>query len=187
MKKLIHLGIIAIFAITVSSCSKSTNDLVAKEKESKQTPGSPNQGMNSTSAPENSVEGMTKFFPLINQPLDLELGNPDAYLLEGEFAVIYVRLAPAFAIDPPSNATLTTVDEGTGVDILTYNLISYTEADSYGLKVPEGLNGLTYMFAIVELATPDYSGKVVTLRSEITVNGELSVANLAHAFTVVTN
>jgi hypothetical protein len=186
MKKLVHLGIVAILAITVSSCSKSTNELVVTEKESIKASRLPNQGMNSTFASENFVDGMTKFFPFINQPFDLELANPDSYLQEGEFPVIYVRLAPAFAIDPPGEATLTTSDDGTGLDIQAYSLISYTEADSYGLKIPEGLNGQPFMFAIVEL-TPVYSGKVVALHSEITVNGETSVSQLDHAFTVIPN
>jgi hypothetical protein len=180
MKKLFHPGIIAILVITVASCSKSSTELIAKDKTSKSEQASPSQGKFSPS-PNNNVPGMSDFYRLIYQPVKMELGQPGSNLSVGEFAVFYVELDPAFANDPASSAILTTRDDDTGDDIQTYDLISYKFAGSYEIKVPDALQKKPFMFAIVEL-DDQYTDKSVALHSEITVNNATSVAQIDHAF-----
>src|SRR5258705_6264500 len=138
MKKLIHLGVFAIIAITVSSCSKSTNDLVAKEKE---TPALPKHDMNPTS-PDDYSHAWSSIYSFINQPVTLKLGDPDNNLFTGDIVVFYVLLADDGAVDEASNATLTLMDYYKENEYIQgYPFIRGAEADSYGVLVPEDLAG----------------------------------------------
>ena len=176
MKKLIHLGIFAIIAFTVSSCSKSTNDLV------EETAASPKHEMNPILPVEYS-HGWSSVYSFINQPVTLQLGNPDNNLFTGDIAVFYVLLADDAAVDEASNATLNLMDYYGGGYIQNYPFIRGPEAEAYGVLVPEDLVGRPFMFAVVELDAR-YTDKTITLQSEIDLSGMTAEARLNHAFTV---
>ncbi|HMK25761.1 MAG TPA: hypothetical protein VK483_06995 [Chitinophagaceae bacterium] len=179
MKKLIHLGMFAIFALTVSSCSKSTNDTIAKEKE---TPALPKHDINPI-LPEDAGTDGSSIFQFINQPISLKLGDANHNLSPGATAVFYVRFADGFGINSASAATLTTKDYNTGGDIQSYNLISCDDIDLYDVQAPDDLVGKRFMFAIVEL-DGQYTDKTISLFSDITVDGINTLAQLDHSFTV---
>ena len=182
MKKLIHLGMFAIITFTVSSCSKSTNDLVAKEKE---IAASPKHEMNPNS-PDDYSHGWSSIYRFINQPVTLELGNPDNNLFTGDIVVFYVLLADDAAVGEASNATLTLTDYYNEQYIQSYPFIPGPEAESYGVLVPEELAGRSFMFSVVELDSR-YTDKTITLRSDINLNEMTTAAKLDHAFTVRDN
>jgi hypothetical protein len=177
MKKLIHLGMFAIIAITVSSCSKSTNDLVVNE-----TPGSPKHEMNPI-LPDDHSHGWSALYPFINQPVTLQLGDPDNYLSVGDIVVFYVLLADDGVVDEASNATLSLMDFYNGGYIQSYPFIRGAEAEAYGVLVPDDLAGKSFMFSVVEL-DDRYTDKTITLRSDIDLNEMSTAAKLDHAFTV---
>ena len=177
MKKLIHLGMFAIIAITVSSCSKSTNDLVVKE-----TSQSPKHDMNPILPVDYSHE-WSSIYSAINQPITLQLGDPDNNLFTGDIVVFYVLLADDGAVDEASNATLNLMDYYTSGYIQSYPFIPGSETEAYGVIVPEDLAGRSFMFSVVEL-DDRYTDKTITLRSDINLNEITTAAKLDHAFTV---
>jgi hypothetical protein len=183
MKKLFHPGmiaIIAIAAITVTSCSRSANDLVVNERSSIKDPATLITGKYSPTPLRVVYEGST-VYPFINQPIDLKLGYAESNLPTGGSAVFYVLPDPEFANASSNDAILTLKDAETGDDIQAYNLISYQDAASYEIRIPDVLIKKPFMFAIVDL-NDQYTDKWVTLHSEITVNAITSVAQLVRAF-----
>ena len=182
MKKIFHLGIIALTVITVSSCSKSADDLVANEKATttqaaKMIPGK------QLSDPIFSSQ-LSKFYPAINQPEEMELGDNGAAISSGQIAVFYVILSPDVANEIPVTATLNTIDDATGQTIETYKLISYRDAGTVDAIIPEELVGTPFMLALVYLDNNLYIDKTITLSSEIQFNNAYSPARLERAFTV---
>ena len=187
MKNQCHLFLIAIIAISVASCSKSTNDLVAYQNElKKETPkelARPAQGKNPTIEGEISEASGSFVFPVITEPTIYKLGDMNSNLNSGTTAVFYVRLTGAFANDPASSATLTTIDTDYDIDIMSYNLYPAADAVTYGVLVPIELVGQPFMFAIVELDA-QYIEKKVSLRSEVIVNESTTMAWFNEAFIV---
>jgi hypothetical protein len=180
MKNQCHFILIAIFAIILSSCSKSANELVVNQQSAKKDAALPGSGKQAI-VPENNIAENTSIYPVINQPLELKLGFPESNLPIDGLAVFYVLLANEFATVPASAATLTLKDVETGDDIQTYSLISYMDAASYGIRVPVELYKKPFMFAIVDL-NEQYRDKLVSLNSEITAGTETSVSQLERAF-----
>jgi hypothetical protein len=180
---------IASFALIVSSCSKSSGDLAANENAAKASVV--NNSKTSLIKPKsgNPLSGpiigsqWSQLYPFINQPYDLELGDNGATINSGQLAVFYVTLSPDVANEIPVSATLTTVDDATGLPIETFNLISYRDAGTVDAIIPDALVGTPFMFAMVNLGT-QYIGKTVTLHSDIEFNGGFSPAQLNRAFTV---
>jgi len=183
MKKFIHLGIIACIALTISSCSKSANDMVINQKESKAESKKGSETESALQVQGMSPDGQSAILPFIVQPFELKLGDMTRELPTGSTGVFYVTLSGSFANDPPSAATFTLKDDNTGDEIETYTLIPSDEAESYGIVVPDKLVGQKFMFAIVDLGEL-YNDKAVALHSEITVNGSTSIAQFDHAFSV---
>ncbi len=192
MKKLFHPGIIAIMALSVYSCSKSSNDLKAKE----QTPVPKNQSMqekktafvNLRNHHTNDVDiwlDAAKFYPFINQPVDMQLGTPDATLATGQTAVFYIILSDDVANLTATSATLSTSDDATGDVIATYNLISYKDLGTVdAIVVPAELANVPFMCAIVNL-NDQYTNKSISLSSHIEFNNIGTGANLSQAFNVI--
>ena len=189
MKKLFHLGIIALFAFTVSSCSKSATNLAPNEQQvpvnsSKAKAGSSQKVAHHTS-PFFQLED-SKFYPFINEPYDMPLGDAGSVMGTGEYTFFYVLISPDISILTPDVATLTTTDVATGGPIQTYNLISYKDAGSVDAKIPEELIGTTFMFAYV-LMDDRYTDIMISLSSYIEINGAFTIAQLPRAFSVVQN
>lgn len=190
MKKLFHLGIVALIAITVVSCSKSAADLTANENSNaemnysgKKGISSPNQG-NGPSAPIFN-EPWSKFYPFINQPIDYELGSDDGTALyTGQIAVFYIVLSDEMAEKQFESAKLTTTDSETGMAIGSYDLISYSNSGMVDILIPEALEGKYFMFAIVPLDL-EYTDRTVTLSSYLEYNGSFSSAQIDRAFSVI--
>lgn len=183
MKKLFHLGMIVSIVLILSSCSKSAGDLVATEKvttsqAAKMIPG--NQLTNPI-----FTSQLSKFYPFINQPEEMELGDNGAAISSGQIAVFYVILSPDVSNEIPVSATLSTIDDATGLPIETYNLISYRDAGTVDAIIPEDLVGTPFMLALVYLDNNLYIDKTITLSSEIQFNNAYSPARLERAFTVV--
>jgi hypothetical protein len=183
MKKLFHLGMIAGIFFSLSSCSKSAGDLVSNEKATtsqvaKMIPG------NQLSDPIFTSQ-LSKFYPFINQPEEMELGDNGAAISSGQIAVFYVILSPDVANEIPVSATLSTIDDATGMQIETYNLISYRDVSTVDVIVPEDLVGTPFMLALVYLDNNLYLDKTITLSSDILFNNAYTPARLERAFTVV--
>src|SRR6185436_14278945 len=145
MKKLFHLGMIATIVLIVSSCSKSGSDLVTNEKATttqvaKMIPGNQLNDPIFTSQ-------LSKFYPFINQPEDMAIGDNGAAISTGQLAVFYVTLSPSVANEIPVSATLSTIDDATGQTIETYNLISYRDVGTVDAIVPTELEGTPFMLA----------------------------------------
>jgi len=182
MKKLFHLGMIASIVLMLSSCSKSAGDLAANEKATttqvaKMIPGNQLNDPIFTSQ-------LSKFYPFINQPEDMEIGDNGAAISTGQLAVFYVTLSPDVANEIPLSATLSTIDDATGQTIETYNLISYRDIGTVDALVPPELVGTPFMVALVNLGG-QYTDKTITLSSEIQFNNAFSPARLDRAFTVI--
>jgi hypothetical protein len=182
MKKPFHLGMIASIVFIMSSCSKSAGDLVAKENATasqvaKMSPGNP------LSDPIFSSQ-LSKFYPFINQPEDMQLGDNGAAISTGQLAVFYIQLSPDVANEIPVSATLSTIDDATGQTIETYNLISYRDAGTVDALVPAELEGTPFMLALVHLEG-QYTDKTITLSADIQFNNAYAPARLERAFTVV--
>ena len=182
MKKLFHLGMIAFIVLMLSSCSKSAGDLVANEKASttqvaKMIPGNQLNDPIFTSQ-------LSKFYPFINQPEDMEIGDNGAAISTGQLAVFYVILSQDVANEIPLSATLSTIDDATGQILETYNLISYRDVGTVDAMVPDELAGTPFMVALVNLGS-QYTDKTITLSSEIQFNNAFSPARMDRAFTVI--
>ncbi len=181
MKKLFHLGMIASIVLIVSSCSKSAGDLAANEKATAAQLAKMNHG-NQPSDPIFTSQ-LSKFYPFINQPSEMALGDNGAVINAGQIAVFYVVLSPDVANEIPVSATLTTIDDATGLPVETYNLISYRDVGTVDAIVPEELVGTPFMVALVSLSD-QYIDKTITLSSNIEFNNASSPARLDRAFTV---
>ena len=183
MKKLFYLGIIALTVITVSSCSKSAGDLAANEKTTNAKLAKMNNG-NQSSGPIISSQ-LSKFYPFINQPEYMEIGDNGAAISAGQVAVFYVTLDPSVANEIPLSATLNTIDDATGQIIETFNLISYRDVGTVDAIVPAELEGTPFMVALVPLSDLLYLDKTITLSSDIWFNNAYSPARMERAFTVI--
>lgn len=184
MKKLIHLSIVAIFAITVTSCSKSSNDLAANEKTAAVEPSGMQIGNSNYGT---ILNNETEIFNFINQPIELELGVPEKSFLNegnGEFAVFYVLVSPDFINEPMKIATFSTADNSTGEIIGTYELINSTYADNYGVIVPDKLKDRPSMFALINLreAFGEHANVPINLYSEIVTEQGTLVSRFPAAF-----
>lgn len=185
MKKLFHqLGIIAIFAITVTSCSKSSNDLAANEKTAAVEPSGMQIGNSNYGT---ILNNETEIFNFINQPIELELGVPERSFLNegnGEFAVFYVLVSPDFINEPMKIATLSAADNSIGEIIGTYELINSTYADNYGVIVPDKLKDRPSMFALINLreAFGEHANVPINLYSEIVTEYGTLVSRMPNAF-----
>ena len=184
MKKLFHPGMIASIVFMLSSCSKSAGDLAANENEkatnsqvAKMIPGNQLNDPIFTSQ-------LSKFYPSINQPEVMDLGDNGAAISSGQIAVFYVMLSPSVANEIPVSATLSTIDDATGQTIETYKLISYRDVGTVDAIVPEPLVGTPFMLALVYLGN-QYLDKTITLSSYIEFNNANTPAQLDRAFTVV--
>lgn len=189
MKKTIHLrlcAIIASFAIIFSSCSKSAQDLAVNDQPVKKQSSSSLKTGKFANSPFNIGLWNTEFLNFINQPYELKLGLSNSYLMQGETAVLYLILSDDLAKETIENPTLYTSDTETEEKISNYTMISYQEAGNYGITVPYELSNTPFMFAIIEL-NEQYVSKTVNLHSEITVNGDMLVADMNQAFTVKPN
>ena len=182
MKKLFHIGMIASIVLIVSSCSKSAGDLAANEKTANAKLTKLNSG-NQSSGPIFTSQ-LSKFYPFINQPEEMELGDNGAAISAGQVAVFYVILSPDVANEIPVSATFNTIDDATGEVIETYNLISYRDVGTVDVIVPVELEGTAFMFVLVTLSD-QYLDKTITLSSEIQFNNAYSPARLERAFTVI--
>ncbi len=181
MKNLFHPGMIACIVLTLSSCSKSASDLVANEKVTNAKFAKMNPS-NQSSGPIFSSQ-LSKFYPFINQPEEMELGDNGAAISSGQVAVFYILLSPDVANEIPVTATLSTIDDATGQPIETYKLISYRDVGTVDATVPEELVGTPFMVALVLLSN-QYIDKTITLSSYIEFNNAYTPARLERAFTV---
>jgi hypothetical protein len=190
MKKLFHPGMIAGIVFMMSSCSKSASELAVNENAAKANTDNAAKSHVVTSNPGIQLSGpvitsqLSKFYPFINQPYYLEMGDNGGTINSGQIAVFYVTLSPDVANEIPVTATLSTIDDATGQTIETYNLISYINIDRVDAIVPEELIGTPFMLAMVYLDN-QYIDKTVTLTSEIEFNNAYSPARLERAFTVI--
>lgn len=189
MKKSFHLrlcAIIAGLAIIFSSCSKTAQDLVPNDQPVKnQSSSSPKTGK-FVNSPFNIGAWDTEIMNFINQPYELKLGLFDSYVMQGETAVIYLILSDDLANETIENPVLFSTDADTEEKITNHTMISYRDAGNYGINVPYELNNTPFMFAIIELGE-EYVGKTVNLHSEITVNGDMLIADMPGAFKVKPN
>jgi hypothetical protein len=190
MKKNFHLGMFAIIVVITSSCTKSGSDLVANEAQSKSKISNSSKmhhinlgSGNLNSGPIISSQ-LSKFYPFINQPEPMELGDNGAAISSGQVAVFYVVLSPDVANQTPVNATLNTIDDATGQIIESYKLISYNDVAGVDAIVPDELAGTPFMVALVHLSD-QYIDKTITLTSDIEFPNAYSPARLERAFTVV--
>jgi len=185
MKKLFHqLGIIAIFAITVTSCSKSSNDLAANEK-SVAVKASSMQIANSNYG--TVLDNETEIFKRINQPIEMELGDPEKSFLSessGEFVVFYVLVTPDYMNEPMKSATLSTAESNAGEVFGTYELINSSYAESYGVTVPDKLKDVPCMFALINLKEGfgEHPNVPINLYSEILTEKGTLVSRMPNAF-----
>jgi hypothetical protein len=182
MKHLFHLGLIALLSLAITSCSKSTNDLLTNSTTIKKEIPQPIESKKSSGlmVPE---EGSSKIFTFINQPYEFKLGDPDSYLVEGETAVFYVVVSKGLLKETPLDAQFLTLDENNGDIIDKYQLHSFEEAAGYGIHVPDELTGSEFMFSIVEFNN-QYAGKTLGLHSEIFFTDHSVSADLANAFSI---
>lgn len=190
MKKLFHLGIVALFAITVSSCSKSTNDLVANQKDEPSnalTRGKNSKGLLNGYKPSEAGEwGDSKFFPFVIQPHELMLGDPDNSILHtdgNEYVVFFVLISYNYSEIPAETASLTLYDDMNNEIINMYDLITVENASGYGVKVPEDLSGQEVYFAMVPMSDlVGHMNNTVSLFSDITTAKGTTNAQLTQAF-----
>ncbi|HWR33487.1 MAG TPA: hypothetical protein VN451_08180 [Chitinophagaceae bacterium] len=192
MKKIFHLGIIAITALSVSSCTKSGADLLAKEQKEKDVQqnqslqqkkisflGTRNHHVNNA----NIWLDASKIYPFINQPLEMQLGNPDSKITQGQIAVFYIVLSDDVADLIPTTAVLNLSDDETGDIISTHNLISYKDVGVIDAFVPAELVNIPFMCALVPLDSR-HIDKTISLNSYIEYIGAFTGASLSGAFKV---
>lgn len=186
MKKLFHLGIVALIAFSVSSCTKSAGDLLSKENSTnteKQSIGT-SKPVKNPNSPISPLD-LTKIYNFINQPFEMELGLDNGEAIQsGQIAVFYVTLSQVIADEYPFNATLTTTDASTGEPIETYKLISYRDVGTVDAIVPDELVGTPFMVALVYLGD-QYNNRTITLSSEIEFGLFNTTAQLERAFDVI--
>lgn len=193
MKKIFHLGIIAIAILSLSSCSKSGADLLANTQDEKTA--QQNQSLqqkkisflnnrNHHFNPANIWLDASKFYPFINQPYEMQLGNPDSKIVQGQLAVFYIVLTDEAANLTPTTAVLNLSDDETGQVIATCNLISYKNIGTVDAFVPAELVNIPFMCALVNIDS-EYVDKTISLNSYIEFdNGAFTGANLSGAFIV---
>jgi hypothetical protein len=191
MKKLFRLGMIATVALSFCSCSKSSKDVLAKEKTAEMTNQSMQQKKiaflktrNLHTSDVDTWLDAAKFYPFINQPAEMQLGVPGATLSTGQTAVFYIILSDDVANLTATSATLTASDDATGDEIATYNLISYQNLGTVdAVVVPAELTNVPFMCAIVNL-NDQFTNRTISLSSHIEFNNIGTGANLSQAFTV---
>lgn len=197
MKKIFHLGIIAIAALSVSSCSKSGADLLAKEQ--KDQAAQQKQSMqqkkitflNTRNHHANTADvwlDASKVYPFINQPSEMQLGDPNNSLIgTGQLAVFYIVLSDEVANLNPTTATLSLIDDATGDVVGTYNMISYKDVGTVDAMVPAELTNIPFMCALITLDS-QYTNRTILLSSHIEyndgINNFVTDAKLDQAFTV---
>jgi hypothetical protein len=189
MKKFFHLGMIASIVFMMSSCSKSSSDLAANERTAKAGANASMAGLAKLNPVKQHVgpiisSNLSKFFPSINQPFEMPLGDAGSVINSGQIAVFYVLLAPDLMNETPGVATLSTIDELTGNTLETYNLISCKDVETVDAFVPAELVGTTYMVALVHLGD-QYVDKMITLKSHIEFSTVYTDAQIARAFSVI--
>lgn len=190
MKKLIHLSVIAFFAIGITSCSKSANDLEPNEKAASIKDAAPSSTQIAGSNYGTIIETETEIYNYINQPGEIELGVPGTSIIkegDGEFAVFYVMVSPDYINEEMKQATLSTANSVTGEIIYSYELINTRYAESYGVNVPERLRDLPAMFAVVNLkeGLAENANVPINLYSAIVNEKGTLVSKMSEAFTYV--
>lgn len=193
MKKLFHLGMIALIGLSISSCSKSATDLVAKEQAAKANTESSQQKKTASLKLSNHhvnrfdpLPYASEIYPYINQPVDMHLGDPNSTLTTGDNTAFYVILSGDIADLTPTSGTLTTSDDATGEVIATYNLIYYKDLGplTIAVKVPAELSGVPFMVAVVNI-DDQYTNRSVSLSSFIQFDNGSTSASLNQAFNVI--
>lgn len=194
MKKLFHLGMLALFTITVSSCSKSANDLSPNRQKNEVNNVSskfrnPSGGLlNGYAAASSWAE--SKFYPQIHQPYDLALGDPDNSVLniEGyEFVAVFVVVSYNINEVPIDAAQLTAVNNVTGELVGKYQLLPGAEASNFGVKMSEELDAQFTYFGVIPMSDlANHIKNTVSLYSDITsAEGTTITAILENAFLVM--
>lgn len=175
MKKLFNFCLLAAVTACFVSCSKSAGDMTALVSE--------NARMSRSRESSNPSEMWTKIFNQIREPRPTVLGNPDSYLFEGDQAVFYVIISDEISSDAYTGM-LGLVDEATGNNIQTINLLPMYDPGAANLNVPEEVAAHPFMFAIAGIDS-QYAGKTVSLQSTVQLpTGETSSATLQSAFMV---
>jgi len=171
---------VVFVATAFISCSKSADQLAGL-----QAPGDGNARMGKSREAANASDTWTKVYPEINQPRATVLGNFDSYLFDGDQAVFYVVINGRDDLPQLLSGTLTLVDEATGDEIQTIDMIPYYDPAASNLYMPPGDVMLSpYMLAVVNINS-QYVGKTVTLQSSIQLpDGEISTTSLQAAFIV---
>lgn len=188
MKKFHNFGLIASFVLALSSCTKSTSDLITNQEIERVIIESAKKTNHSGLLNGNNHSGnpltseLISFYPNIIQPSDIQLGN-GSIIEAGNVAVFYIRLAPEAADLFSSYATLTTIDNSTGLPLETYNLISYKDVGTVDALVPAELKGTPFMVALVKLGDV-YIGKSISLSAEVELNFLLNKTTFDNAFSV---
>lgn len=190
MKKLFHLGALAFIVISISSCSKSTNELVQPNSNlTIEKNFLTSHSKRSLTSHPSSIWGISSFYPAINQPVSIPLGDPANSIIyddgSGQNAVFYVLVDdPAGAL--PNAGILQLTDETTGVTTPLYKMLSNDFVGYYPVTPPVELDGKFYLFGIVPLSDINsFNGHKVTLYAEQYVGGATYATQLSDAFTYI--
>ena len=166
MKAIIHLCLMAIFSIAVSSCSKT--DLT--------------NSIGNNNIPNTTPVIDARIYHFVNQPFETELGTPAAVFHEGDNVTIYI---PYVVVnDNLQSATISMIDDATGLEIGKYDLVPSTDPSAAQLNIPDAVRLVPFMF-VTFTTDNNYTDKTISLTTSFAGLLTSTTDAVNSAFTVV--
>ena len=166
MKTIFHLCVVAIFSLAAVSCTKS--DLIEQH---------------STTPPNTDPVIDSKINRFIVEPSAMELGTASAVMHQGDRVTIF--LPYSVGNETFVSTTVTMTDDATGLPINTYDLLSYTDPSASQLGLPDNMIYHPEFFFVTFVADENYTGKTVSITTNLAGQTVSSTDVLNAAFSVI--
>jgi hypothetical protein len=166
MKTIFHLCTIALLSFVTLSCTKTDLSKLTAEP-----------------APNNDAAITSRIERNIVQPIEVELGTPDAIIHQGETVTIFLPYSIANETFAATKITMT--DDATGLPINTYDLVPSTDPSASQLTLPGTIFNEPQFFFVSFVADEAYAGKTVSITTNLEGQVTYSIEELKAAFSVV--
>lgn len=165
MKTIFTLLAAAFFSVTIISCSK--NQVL------------PNNNVGNTASTEPVIS--SKIYTRTNNPFTVNFGQAEAVFSAGDKVAVY--LPYVITNDVLQNATITLTDAATEEVVGSFNLLPASNPALSDLRVPSDLSYVSFRFILIDLDNT-YSGKTITMKTNLTGQFTSSADVLTNAFSV---
>ena len=166
MKTIFHLCTIALLCFVTLSCTKTDLSKLTAEP-----------------APNNDPAISSGIERKIVQPIEVELGTPDAIFHQGETVTIFIPYS--IANETFTSTKITMTDDATGLPINTYDLVSSNDPSASQLTLPATVQNKPQFFFVSFVADEGYTGKTISITTNLEGQVTYSADELKTAFTVV--